>query len=339
MHRFISLLAATSALVAGLPAGLGAAQAQTQPRLVHVTLAGLPAGLDISLRAFFPVCDGTIGLGAVSPQVPVTAVTEYVLESIWIGGLNGYQAFSGRPVPTYRAEPFRVPINGDCPQKRAEVVAHVSGVDGGQPGPRGLHLLDVFPTGDDFTVRIEPRASTLLIRDGNGQTLSTLTRNTFQSVTALLQSPGKAPGFSGSPGFVNTPSLALQFPAQPQNGAPLPDVVVRFFGRRFGNQIRPCIQKDGQVACAQLLATGAVGSAMLDGFECLVTFVPGGGLDSQGRTTATFIFKLPLSLQVGQMELSVSANDVDFTTYTVNGAQQSLDLLPWRPLNRPIFIQ
>ena len=329
MHRFLSCLAATLALAPVLLASAGAAHAQGLPRLASITVAGLPPGLDINMRVLFPVCDGTVDNG-VGFTVPMTADTEIVLEPFT---LNGHQAFIGRRVPIYRAQPVTVPQNPNCPPKRSEFVAQVSGVDGGQPLRRQLHLLDVFPTGDNLTVRIEPRASTLLIRDGDRQTLSTLTRNTEQVVMALLQTPSKAPG------LVNAPSLALQFPAQPQNGFPLPDVVVRFFERRIGNLTGACIEKDGRVACQQLGLSGEVRpAARLDGFECSLA-TAGGRLDAQGRPTAFFRFKLPLSLRVGQMELSVSANDSDLSTYTVNGSQQALDLLPWRPLNMPIFIQ
>ena len=329
MDRTLPRLASAFALVTGLLAAAGMATAQTPPRMATIVVTGLPAGLDMRLGARIPDCDGRSGSSTIGFTVPMVADTEVVLDPIEFNGLHG---FIGRLVPVYRSAPTRVPLHTLCPTERTEFVAMVNGRQAGLPAVRQLHLADLFPTGDDLVVRTQPRASTLLIRNGNNETLSTLTRNVDQVVIATFQTPSKAPA------QINNPSLALQFPAQPQRGFPLPDVVVRFFAEPFGNGSRACIEKDGRVACQQFLPTG-VRPASLDGFECSAAAVQSGQVDDQGRTVAVFRFKLPMSLRVGEMELSVSANDVDLSSYTLNGAQRALDLLPWNAKNIPIFIQ
>lgn len=335
MHRLVSLFARAftigSALVGlGAAAGAAHAQATSPPRLATITVGGLAAGLEMRLGARVPNCDGRPHQGAIGFTVPMSADTELVFVP---AELNGHSISIARRVPVYRAPPVTVPVNRLCPTERTEFVALVSGTSAGLTAQRTLHLVDLLPMGDDLVVSVQPRASTLLIRNGDNEGLSTLTRNVDQQVIATLDTDGTVPG------IVNQPSLALQFPAQPKRGFPLPDVVVRFFAVPFGNGSRACIEKDGRVACEQFLANGLVRPAQLDGFECSVASVRGGRVDVDGRILAFFQFKLPLSLPVGQMELSVSANDGDLSTYNVNGTQQALDLLPWRPLNMPIFIQ
>jgi hypothetical protein len=314
---------------------------------VKVTVESLPGGLTVGVAGGFMHCppNGTAFLVPAAGTL-LTEETVTVFERVTLP--DGRTTIRSRFVSTgrYSGEINVTPPNSNgCAAIPVDTFGYFYSVAGedanGTPHLRATQTFFPGPLAGQAALQFNDilKAESLSIVE-TGSAPATLSRGQFHTLTvrhgdsfgpdAILTpsleftqrftvgaTPGAPPSFPGFPGFQGFQGISLNLSVLKIT---LTDGQV-------------CLRVGGTTQCRARSAGGnlAVGPVTVNVGQTSNTA-------ANNERVVNWVFRLEPTFGAGNFVVTAVANDADLSSYAVNGVQQPLDLLPWKPLQLPVTV-
>ncbi|MFO1330061.1 MAG: hypothetical protein U1F56_22125 [Rubrivivax sp.] len=290
---------------------------------VSATVSGLPPGLSAVLTVKRNVCPD--GMGWIdNPSVPLTETSFTTIEQVTgFGGMVSFRtkvvtryvasfdtpASTGSGVPAYEVRCSTVGIASD----QFAFGLRIAGQDAAdQPASATASLGTTSQTGPVTVARTMAAATSAFT-----PSLQVLSRGIAQTMDAT---------FGTTIGTVQGQRIDFLRPNPLILGSFTK--VASIFVRSSDNAA--CVQAGTTTQCLSGSTPVEAGGVRLVSLQRTVSGLPG---------TSRFRFELTGAFPIGTLKLRAAANASDLPSYLVDGAPQSIDLLPWQPLEQTVTVQ
>jgi hypothetical protein len=346
----------TSLLALAIAMIVGAFPSTADAASVTVTVEGLPSGLTVGVAGGFMQCppNGTPFLATVGSALLVEE-TFTVFERVTLR--TGQVTFKSRLVSTgrYSGEiSVTPPASNGCPAvipvdtfgyfysvagEDANGTPHLRATRTFFPGPLAgqaalqfndvlkAETLSIVEAGSAPTTLSKGQFHTLTVRHSDifgpdaivTPSLEFTQRLTFGAVPGSPSGPGIpcAPQLPGFPGFKGFPGISVNLSVLKMT--------------LTGGQV--CLRVGSTTQCKARSAGGnlAVGAVTVNVGQTTDTVV-------NNERVVNWVFRLEPAFGAGNLLITAVADDADLFSYTVDGVQQPLNLLPWKPLQLSVSV-
>ncbi len=329
------------------------------PVLVKFAVDGLPAGLTVGVAGGFEQCPPS-GQPFLTPTANVQ-LTEEVITVYEKGTLpNGRVTIRTRFIPTghYSGDITVIPpdsngCNGTLPLDTFGYFYSVAG-ENADGDPRLRSTRQLFPQGfsGQSTVQINDtlKAEAVSITE-NGAAPTSLNKGQFHTLIARyadmfpptdIVTPsleltqrltiGAVPGGSApNPGSIFPAPGIPQFPGL--KGFPGISINLSVFKVTLTTDAQVCLRVVQTTNCKARSAGGNLvnGNVTVNVGQLSNTVV-------NNERVVNWVVRLDSAFGTGPFLLTAAADDADLATYTVDGVQQPMNLLPWKALQLPVSV-